>query len=244
MTVLIDGDIVLYWACYRNQQTISWGDSVTEFSDLTKTKRDFKQKIKQIKKNCGTKTYIICFTCPSRDNFRKTVDPDYKANRTSKKPDAFFKTRQYAFENFNCDMENTIEADDLMGIYATGIYKDKSVIATIDKDLLQIPGYHYHISKEEYTIVDGMEARYNFFTQVLTGDSVDNIKGVPGIGPKKAEKLLDIMDEPADYWAKIVEAYQSKGLTEEDAIRNARLCYILRNEDYKQGKVELWNPPN
>ena len=87
-------------------------------------------------------------------------------------------------------------------------------------------------------------ANFHFYKQVLTGDAVDNYKGCPGIGVKRA---LDLLEEPLtaeEYWSQIVTAYNKAGLTEEDAIIQARMARILRNDDYDYDKqeVKLWEP--
>lgn len=73
------------------------------------------------------------------------------------------------------------------------------IICGIDKDLLQVPGLHYSwpIIRSGKVVREGIfreiskeEGMRRFFTQALTGDVSDNIKGIHGIGPKKAEKLL------------------------------------------------------
>ena len=58
-----------------------------------------------------------------------------------------------------------------------------------DKDLLQIPGLHIYRGK--YLTIDELESVRFLYKQILTGDSTDNIQGVPGIGPVNADKLLN-----------------------------------------------------
>jgi DNA polymerase-1 len=97
------------------------------------------------------------------------------------------------------------------------------------------------------------EADYWHMLQTLTGDAVDGYKGCPGIGPVGAEKLLNgpAVEGEATYdsgdpvlWPRVVAAYEKKKLTEEDALRNARLARILRWDDWDRKKKEpiLWSP--
>ena len=83
--------------------------------------------------------------------------------------------------------------------------------------------------------------------QVLTGDATDGYPGLPGLGPVGAEKVLlgrDLLDE-LKCWEAIVAAYVKKGLTEADALVQARMARILRAEDYSAYKgVKLWEPKN
>jgi DNA polymerase-1 len=73
------------------------------------------------------------------------------------------------------------------------------------------------------------------------GDATDGYGGCPGIGPKTAEKLLD---KHGAVWKTVVDAYLKAGLTEEDAIMNARMARILRAEDwdFENNEVKLWTP--
>ncbi len=60
---------------------------------------------------------------------------------------------------------------------------------SIDKDLDMIRGWHYNFIKDKKYFIDDQQAIKHFYTQILTGDRVDNIIGLRGIGPKKAEKI-------------------------------------------------------
>ena len=71
------------------------------------------------------------------------------------------------------------------------------------------------------------------------GDAVDGYAGLKGVGPKTAVKLLD---KHGWDWDGVVKIYESKDQTEEDALLNARLAYILRNKDYTNNEVQLWTP--
>ena len=75
----------------------------------------------------------------------------------------------------------------------------------------------------------------SFYTQILTGDTADNIVGLQGIGPKKAEKLLDGADTEDDLWDAVLKAYDGDV---DRVVENARLLWLRRYEG------ELWEPPN
>lgn len=128
------------------------------------------------------------------------------------------------------------EADDLLGIAAT-THKD-SVVCSVDKDLMQLPGRHYNFVTKEEVTVSVKDAAINFYAQVLSGDATDNIPGVTGIGPVKAHKLLADCASPSACWARILEVYIDvyKEHGEAYAIEAARLVYVRR----KAG--EIWKP--
>jgi hypothetical protein len=79
------------------------------------------------------------------------------------------------------------------GIHAKGFEMDV-VICSPDKDLKQTPGEHYDYRTGVSVTLSATEALRNLYKQILTGDTTDNIKGIPKFGPVKAEKLLDPND--------------------------------------------------
>ena len=131
-----------------------------------------------------------------KGNFRKDLYPDYKAKRPTLEDDVRERLaygHNYLVEEHGAVMADGMEADDLVAIWAYEAMAEGEhhVIAGIDKDLLQIPGEHYNFGKGTTTHVDVDTAHYNLMVQCLTGDNTDNIPGIKGIGPKKAEKILN-----------------------------------------------------
>jgi DNA polymerase-1 len=140
----------------------------------------------------------------------------------------------------------TLEGDDLIGIIATGdqIVKGDKIICSLDKDFKTIPGRHYNFGRNEFFNIDEEQAAYWHMVQTLTGDSTDGYSGCPGCGPKTADKILgDLL--PEDYWKAVVRTYAAAGLSEEEALVQARVARICWASDYnfKSKKVKLWNPP-
>lgn len=250
--LLVDGDIIVYQQACLNQHDIKWRNGA-ETCVLTSDKAiqacdDYlAYMMKQLK---GDWLYV-CFG--TRENFRKKLFPEYKANRKNvNRPKLRYELPEYIEKNYKTIKRPTLEGDDVLGIFQTGpFFEDmgETLIVTIDKDLMQIPGKHFNPMKAKQGVreVKEDEADYRFYTQVLTGDPTDNYKGIPGVGPAKAKKILAEAAEtgdPADYWKAIVEAYEAKDLTEEDAIMQARMARILRWEDWNEDKqeVRLWEP--
>ena len=171
-------------------------------------------------------------------NFRiavATLKP-YKGNRVQPKPLHYAAIRDYLRGHWGAVDTNGIEADDALGI----CQDSTSCIATIDKDLNMIPGYHYNWKKDEFYEIDAPAAIRFFYKQLLTGDSVDNILGLPGIGPVKAEKILGSAYLPEDLYWKCVCAYESTGYYDkpmEALLENAKLLWIMQEDD------AYWSPP-
>ena len=141
-----------------------------------------------------------------------------------------------------------IEGDDLLGLLATQPDMPPAhrfVIASIDKDMKQIPGLHYNWLKPNSGVysLEPEECRRFFFEQALMGDRTDGFYGCPDIGPKRADKILDAAGE-GNEWEAIVAAYKKKGLSEDVALSNARCAWILRDGDYdwEKKQVRLWTP--
>ena len=174
------------------------------------------------------------------NNFRKLIYPEYKANRTRPKPVHLAAVLDHSVRRLHAEVVDEIEADDKLSIRATELDAEGKdwVIVSPDKDLLTVPGHHYNPFTNTYKVVDPHEAAFNFYCQCLTGDNADNIPGIYGIGPKKAEAILDECLYEDDMYKTVLGVYQEKGLDEEVLIRNARLLHMLRHP------LDLWEPPS
>lgn len=241
-TALIDGDILLYLIAHSKQTKYNWGDTgestVVDYEGATER---FDREIKDIIKEAGCSRALVCLT--GSENFRYDVLPTYKHNRKdTAKPVLHSYLKEYAELNYECKLIDRLEADDVMGIIASR-EPSKYVICSTDKDMRTIPAYLYNWNKmTEPELITEEEADLWFYTQTLTGDTTDGYSGCPSIGPVKAAKILEAV--PRDqWWEAIVEAYATKGLTEEDALVQARVARILRATDYSKEKgVILWRP--
>lgn len=163
--------------------------------------------------------YKLFFTSP--DNFRKHIYPEYKANRTATKPKHLQFLRDYLVESWQGTVAERMEADDYLGINQ----HESSIICSIDKDLLQVPGKHYNFVKKEFYEVDEETGSRNFYTQLLTGDTSDNIKGIAGIGPVKAKKALAEATNEYEMFCIVRDMYKN----DEWMIMNGRCLHILRS---------------
>jgi DNA polymerase-1 len=241
MNLLVDADILLFRFSFSHERKITWEEGVE--STITEPERAFERietMVNEMLATCHCEEPIMCFT--DYKNYRYDVYPEYKANRKYEKMELPRIIRKWMEENYEWKRKPFLEADDVMGVMATK-WPKRYVIATIDKDLLQIPGRHYNWMHKRKCVVSESEGDRLFYKQCLTGDRVDNYFGVPGIGPAKADKILD--DNPMDeWWDAIVEAYELKQLSEEYALQMARVARICRVEDYDFEKEEpiLWTP--
>lgn len=240
-TALIDGDILIYKAACGAEKPIRWPDGVWTYSADEATGFSlFEGLLGAVLTELDTVDYTVCLSDP-KENFRKKIYPQYKENRKStKKPLLLGAIREYVESKHPCSASDTLEADDIMGVLATcGMYPDP-VIVTIDKDLEQIPVKVYNPDKQEMSLPEFRDPYRFFMQQVLTGDPVDNFPGCPGIGKKTVDKLFKDINDPDALWGCVVQQYEKKGLTQADALVQARCAYILQSDNYIDNKLTMW----
>tara|TARA_B100000212_G_scaffold305402_1_gene253367 strand:+ start:6834 stop:7571 length:738 start_codon:yes stop_codon:yes gene_type:complete len=238
MKLLIDCDFIVYKCCAAAETEMDFGDDVilvtSKFSEAYKcVQRD----IEKIKREFPFyEEIILFFTSPN--NFRKKILPEYKGHRNRKKPCGFKRVINQLKKDYKVIVKDTLEADDTMGIYATKY--PGNIIVSPDKDMKQIPGKLYNFD-ETIDITPEEGARWHLI-QSMAGDNTDGYSGVPGIGIKRAEKIFS---EKGYTWQAVVETFEEKGMTEADALTNARLARILTINDYDEAKKEpiLWTAP-
>jgi hypothetical protein len=204
----------------------------------------------------------VRYTCflSGPGNFREglaTVVP-YKGNRkVDHKPYHYSAIRNYLQEVHGAVVIEGREADDAVAIRQ---YEKpgETCICTFDKDLDQVPGWHYDYNKFTFYYTEEDEGKALFFQQVLSGDATDNIPGCYRIGKAKAEKIVQeyLLEHPADWkglWKVIVEVYEksvethgvkcpywqlyTEGGAETVALEMARL---VKMQEYEE---QLWCPP-
>jgi len=226
--VLVDADIIAYRAA---------------FSAKDKREKEARQTVDDI---CGgimydcfyPESYALGFDTwfylTGTGNFRNDLATIkvYKGQRPPK-PEHLPATRDQLIKHWGAEVVDGQEADDAIGIKATELNGDCTIVS-IDKDLLMIPATHFNFVKKEWTEVSPEQGTYAFYKQLLTGDQVDNIQGVPGIGPKKAEKAYEGLTKEREMYQKALEMYKGDA---DALLENARLLWLRRYEG------EMWEPP-
>jgi len=237
MKLLIDADFIVYKNCAAVETEVDFGDDVilvtSNFSDaLAATNRE----LTRIKNKFGTFSEMILFFSDSI-NFRKQILESYKGHRNRKKPCGYKRVINALRKEYKVIIKPSLEADDSMGVYSTK-YPGNCIVSP-DKDMRQIPGQLYNLD-EVFTVSKEEGAKWHLI-QALAGDQTDGYSGVPGIGVKRATTLFD---ESGYSWKTVLKAFTDKGLTEYDAITNARLARILTVDDYdfKNKRPILWTP--
>lgn len=172
-------------------------------------------------------------------NFRKEIDSNYKANRSQPAPKWREVCKEHLIKKWGAIEAHGCEADDYCGIYQT---RD-TIICGIDKDLLQIPGKHFQwslirggevVRPSQFIEVSEIDGYRNFYKQLLTGDTSDNIIGITGIGPKKAAKLIDHLESEEEMRDIVLFHYASDLMVEDPEegekrfYNNCNLLWIMR----------------
>ncbi len=267
---LLDADIVAYAVAFKSEEEFDFAASGTKAKHIDKPTCWRLCDMIVAKHTAAVKadTAIICLTDPDV-NFRKQFDPTYKHNRKDAvKPELLMLAKEYLFENYRSYIRPRLEADDVMGILATkprllGKGVRDVVIVSEDKDMRTIPAKVYNPNYPALGILEitKTEAMQFHLWQTITGDATDGYPGCKGLGaggefdPERGAFILGArsmpyahdaltLTDPLEMWDNVIEAYASKGQTEEDAIHQARLARILWADDYnfKNNKIRLWNP--
>jgi hypothetical protein len=169
-------------------------------SPVSHALQNVKQALGSIAQACDSNDGQIYLTGKGNYRHKAATTHPYKGNRDpDHKPVHYQAIIDYLLNTWDAEMVEGMEADDAMGIAQWKNLEDSkkfpfvdeyTCICTIDKDLDMIPGWHYNFRKEEKYRTNLEESDFFFYKQMLTGDRVDNIIGIKGIGEVKAHKLL------------------------------------------------------
>ncbi|PWK70656.1 DNA polymerase I [Aminobacter sp. AP02] len=192
--------------------------------------------------------FAVIFDYSSK-TFRNELYPEYKANRSAPPEDlipqfGLIRQATKAFELPCIEMEG-FEADDLIATYARLACEagaDTTIVSS-DKDLMQLVGptvSMYDPMKDRQINIPeviekwGVPPEKMIDLQALTGDSVDNVPGVPGIGPKTAAQLLEQFGDLDTLLARASEIKQDKRrqsiIDNADKARISRELVRLKND--------------
>ena len=196
-------------------------------------------------------------------NFRygiaRTAGPrgeGYKAGRPER-PEHYQAARDYVIQKWGAIEIHGYEADD-----ALGLYQDENTIAVhIDKDINTVPGRHINwVTGEHYTVPTGLgnviltekgkilgRGRKFFYHQLLTGDSTDNIPGLPSIGDKTAYNILKDCETDEECVNRVEGMYYDKLGMGQDTINRllevADLLWIVQDKGETGRKIFLRSIP-
>lgn len=142
------------------------------------------------------------------------VTKKYKGNRSKQQPEWLQQWKQpicdHLVKEWGALIVDGIEADDAIGI-ARAAYKEKYqvTIASPDKDLKTFAGPFFDFKKWEHSLITEHDAAYNFWYQVLIGDTADGIPGLPNCGPVKATRILEYTYDYGHMKDRVEMAYET-----------------------------------
>ena len=222
MLALIDGDVLIHNVFH-----------------LSETLDDFKKKYfitleEWLLRSFATDCKVAI---KGSNNFRDEIHSEYKKSPSRlKQREALQDTYINEAYHWVAEQRNTYrspfgEADDLLHCWAIKFrYRPYYVLVSVDKDLLQVPGHHFNPRRDTYSVQTWEGAVLSFCSQMLQGDTVDNIPGCRGIGPVKARRILESSESPG--FAVIEKYKQIYGSNwEEEFMFNGRLLYLVRSVD-------------
>ncbi len=264
--VVIDADSLLYQACFNTAcSTAPEEDTEAEDLGLEDTKvneeaqRAFIAKVNEVMR-AVTARYkdlnpipVIVITVKTEhticegmaDNFRYEVMDSvedeavkgYKHNRREKEPpEGLMDLYEWVFQQEDTVCLEGMEADD----YCVWAGHSGDLVCALDKDVIYSVPEAYNYGKKEWVKTTAQERKYWFYTQCITGDSSDGLRGVFKVGTKGAEKALKGKETDIEYWTAVVTTYFNKGQSLEEAIATAR-CVDMMGCDGTTHK--LWTPP-
>jgi len=199
----------------------------------------FKKDVKHILDNLYAEDKMIAIK--GNDNFRDYFFEDYKKprhKRAKSNPVSAMVTEVRKLLEYErlAKPAHGREADDYLRIWQLECLErgDTPVICSVDKDLRCIPGLHYHLKTKEVIKVEETEGLRFFYSQLLQGDPTDNIPGLAGVGPKKADAVLEGVTDELEMQEIVVSYYLEK--MGEDAWLdflnfNGKLLHIQRHEE-------------
>lgn len=170
-------------------------------------------------------------------NFREVLHPGYKkstsrAKSRSNREPWFSNLRKYISEMPDVVLSHGAEADDLLRMWSCQAQPETFVVISSDKDLDCIPGDHV-MPKGGFNsyVISEEQALHHYWMQILTGDGVDNIPGLPQIGPARANAILRGAVSEEEYLSKVIGAYRAVHGDEwgEHLIFNGRLIHMWRH---------------
>lgn len=214
LVALIDADRLKYLVCHDIYTQLQQN----YIRDEINIEILIENRLNAIHNQFSAKAMIFCFSGKSYNTFRyyTAVEKEYKGNRNKPDPTDYDckSDDMYAIVKYISNTQNTLlfadlEADDLLSM----LQNEKTFIYSNDKDLKQIPGWHFNQKTLGLDKVTEEQALRNLCYQMIVGDTTDNIVGIRGLGPKKAEEIISNCDIKS-LLSRVMYEYQVKfGIT-------------------------------
>ena len=166
-----------------------------------------------------------------KNNFRKELYPEYKANRPEPNP-LNAKLYEYAKIAHNAIEADGGEAEDMVYTLSKKI-DNNGIIVYVDHDLEEIPSVFYNYQKNQWSKIDEKQAKYNLYKKLCICEAGDNVKLTPGIEIKYFEKNFNIDFNEAQYeaalWQAYLKAWKNDEKLADENLRLAKQLLMLKN---------------
>lgn len=197
MKVIFDADSLIYASCFKKKDDREFPEDLFETDvnvAFNKFEVSFERLLDFLEEQVNVDEVVFCNG--SKNNFMKDISATYKLNRTQKRPEILPLLHDMVKLEYNSIYGDGVETDDVVAtLWAEEVEKngiDSVVIMSLDKDYKQFPCwfYDYNYKKRELVKISEQEANENFYSQMIVGDSADNIKVCKGYGKVYAQKLF------------------------------------------------------
>lgn len=245
--LLIDADGFIFMVACVCSKPNPFDPEGEPIVDLNMGQSILRSKFNQLFERLRADSYIMFLSCRREEGHRRLmVDESYKANRNNKKSPAALKPlREWLEKTYECKSAPNLEADDLIGIYATEKQKTYNrIVVSFDKDVIGLPCKSWHPKQEKRRMTTKQMSFKFFIYQCIVGDAADGYKGIPRVGKVGANKFLAGCRTLREMWPKMLEFAGSKGFDEEYMLKQARMAYLLHawNYDFETGEIKLFDP--
>ena len=216
MILLVDADSLIFASCYRKRET---PDDELYYTNIEDSRAKFDEQFMSIVNHLEEKYPIdkILTFSGSKGNFRKLITPKYKANRKKQElPPLLDEMHQFVKDHYDSIWGYGVETDDMVARYwkqiSDDIGRDEVMIVSIDKDYKQFPClmYNYHYKHQVVLDITEEEAMFNFYSQMIEGDTADNVNYFKGKGKKFAEKHFKDCTTKYQYTRKLYELFKQE----------------------------------
>jgi len=176
-TFAVDADIIVYRIAFACEDELA-----SECDDA------LDNYLSTIAQDTGITKMRLYLTGKGNFRYDVAVTKPYKGNRKGlKKPQHLAYCREYLQRVYGAIVVDGYEADDAI---ASDMVQNGAFHCGIDKDIKQIAGKHYDFVNKIWDEVSPEQAKLRLYAQILTGDSTDNIQGLPNVGEKTAYKII------------------------------------------------------
>ena len=216
MILLIDADSLVFASCCRSKKLPDELPYYTKIEDsINKFDEQFQKIVNDLEQEYDIEKVISFNGC--KGNFRKKITTNYKANRKNQPlPPLLHDMHQYVKDTYESKYGYGIETDDMVARYwytlSNEFGRDNVMIVSIDKDYKQFAClmYNYHYKHRVVLDISEDEALYNFYEQMIMGDTADNVNYFRGKGKKFAENYYKDCHTKYQYTKKLYELFKQQ----------------------------------